>query len=58
MRTMTYSDPKELGGRTLPVLLRIAPEDKPGEYTEIVYHDIEFDIDLSDDIFTLRNLQK
>jgi outer membrane lipoprotein-sorting protein len=58
IRTMVYSDPKELGGRTLPVRMRIAPTDRPKEYTEIVYHDIEFDLDLSEDIFTLRNLQK
>jgi outer membrane lipoprotein-sorting protein len=57
-RTMAYSDPKQLGGRTLPVRMRIAPTDKTGEYTEILYHEIEFDLDLSEDIFTLRNLQK
>ena len=57
-RTMAYSDPKRLGGRTLPVRMRIAPTDKPGEYTEILYHEIKFDLDLSEDIFTLRNLQK
>jgi outer membrane lipoprotein-sorting protein len=57
-RTMVYTDPRQLGGRTLPVRMRIAPTDKPGEYTEIAYHDIQFDIDLPEDTFTLRNLQK
>jgi outer membrane lipoprotein-sorting protein len=57
-RAMVYSDEKELGGRTIPARMRVTPADKPGEYTEIVYEEMEFDIDLSDDVFTLRNLQK
>jgi outer membrane lipoprotein-sorting protein len=57
-RYMTYTDVKDLGGRTMPARMEIRPTDKPGEYTEIVYDRIEFDLDLDDDLFTLRNLQK
>lgn len=57
-RRLTYSDIREMGGRRLPVEMRVVPEDKPGEYTEIIYDEIEFDLDLSDDLFSLRNLQK
>jgi outer membrane lipoprotein-sorting protein len=57
-RTMTYSDPVKLGGRFLPARMVVAPSDKPGEYTEIVYNEIEFNIDLPDDLFTLRSLQQ
>jgi len=57
-RAMVYSDERELGGRTLPARMLVTPADKPGEYTEIVYEEMEFDVDLSDDVFTLRNLQK
>ena len=57
-RAMVYSDERELGGRTLPVRMKVIPADKPGEYTEIVYEEMEFDLDLSEDVFTLRNLQK
>jgi hypothetical protein len=38
--------------------MRVTPADKPGEYTEILYEEMEFDVDLADDVFTLRNLQK
>jgi outer membrane lipoprotein-sorting protein len=55
-RTMTYSDVRNLGGRRIPAKIEMRPADKPGEHTEIVYHDIEFDIELSDDLFTLRSL--
>ncbi len=57
-RTMTYADVRELGGRTLPARMRMTPVDKPGEYTEVTYHEIEFDLELGDDLFTLRNLKK
>jgi outer membrane lipoprotein-sorting protein len=57
-RYMVYFDIKELGGRALPARLKMIPTDKPDEFTEVVYHDIDFDVDLSDDLFTLRNLQK
>ena len=57
-RVMTYSDERTLGGRVLPVRMRVVPSDKPDEYTEMVYEEMEFDLDLPDDLFTLRNLQK
>ena len=57
-RTMTYSDPKDLGGRVLPVRMIVTPADKPGEYTEIVYENIAFDVELPDDLFTLRSLRQ
>jgi outer membrane lipoprotein-sorting protein len=57
-RVMTYTDERTLGGRVIPVRMRIVPTDKPDEYTEMVYEEIEFDLDLPDDLFTLRTLQK
>ena len=57
-RTMSFSDIKELGGRTLPARLRMIPTDKPGEYTEFIYLDIDFNLGLENDFFSLRNLKK
>jgi len=57
-RTMIFSDIGELGGRRLPKIMRIIPTDKPDEYTKIEYHDMVFDIDLQDDLFSIRNLQR
>ena len=57
-RRMTFSDVKKMGGRLLPTVLRVVPTDKPNESTEIVYHQVEFDVDLPDNLFTLRNLQR
>jgi len=57
-RTMTFSDVAQLGGRQLPTVVTIAPEDKPEESTVIKYERISFDLDLDDDFFSLRTLQR
>jgi len=57
-RTMTFSDVRSMGGRSVPTTMRIKPTDKPGEATEIRYEMIEFDVKLPSDLFTLRNLQR
>ena len=57
-RTLSYHDPKELGGRTLPVRMEMQPIDEPDEITVVEYEQIEFDIELDDDTFSLRTLQR
>ena len=52
-RTLTFRDIKEMGGRMIPAVLHMVPADKPDEYTELVYQQIEFDIDLQDSLFSL-----
>jgi outer membrane lipoprotein-sorting protein len=57
-RTLTYRDIRELGGRRLPVTMRMVPADKPDEMTEVTYETIEFDVKLPEDLFSLRELQR
>jgi outer membrane lipoprotein-sorting protein len=57
-RTMTFSGIKELSGRSLPTVMTLVPEDKPGEKTQVTYDSISLDASLSDDVFSLRNLQE
>jgi outer membrane lipoprotein-sorting protein len=57
-RTMTFSRVKEWSGRKLPTVMTLTPADKPGEKTTITYQEIHFDVSLSDEIFSLRNLQE
>jgi outer membrane lipoprotein-sorting protein len=57
-RTMTFSNFRELSGRSLPTVMTLTPEDKPGEKTEVRYEEISFDVLLSDEVFSLRNLQQ
>ena len=57
VRTMTFFDYRELGGRLVPATMRVVPEDKPGEFTEVRYSELEFDIDLDEEFFSLRRLR-
>ena len=57
-RTMSFGDYREVGERLLPLRMRIAPADEPEEHTEIRYEEIEFDLPLAEDLFSLRSLRK
>jgi hypothetical protein len=57
-RTMSFSDFREMGGRTVPARMCIVPADKPKESTTVVYEQIDFDGALPPGTFSLRNLQK
>ena len=57
-RTMVFSNFKEMSGRNLPTVMTVIPADKPGEKTEVAYESIRFDVNLGDDVFSLRSLQE
>jgi outer membrane lipoprotein-sorting protein len=57
-RTMTYHDIKKLGGRMVPVRMRLIPQDEPDEYTEMIYEVLELDVDLKDSFFSLSRLKR
>lgn len=57
-RTLTFSDVKPLGGRELPTVLTVQPEDKPGESTLLHYTTLDFSVPLEDQFFSLRTLQR
>ena len=58
VRTMSLSNIDQVGGRAFPRHMRMVPADKPDEFTEMIYDEIEFDVRLPDDTFTLRSLKK
>lgn len=55
-RTMTFSDIRTMGGRTIPTRIVIEPADGE-ERTVITYVEIEFDVGLDEDFFSLRSLR-
>jgi outer membrane lipoprotein-sorting protein len=57
-RTLDFLDVREMGGRLLPVVLRMVPADKPSEFTEMTYQAIDFDVDLPDSLFSLMQLRR
>ena len=56
VRTMNFSDFKVLGGRTLPARMVMEPTDGE-ERTVVIYLELEFDVGLEEDFFSLRNLR-
>ncbi len=56
-RTMTLLKPKQFSDRVLPSEVRIVPEDKPTEFTLVIYNEIEFDVTQPAGTFSLRRLQ-
>ncbi len=57
-RTMTFDDVRAVGGRRIPARMRLVPADDPGEFTEVVYDRIEFDVPLPESTFTLQALKR
>ncbi|UCG53413.1 MAG: outer membrane lipoprotein-sorting protein [Candidatus Latescibacterota bacterium] len=57
MRTMYFREIKTFDDRTIPAVMELVPENKEGHKTEIRYTVLELDIDVGEDVFSLRNLR-
>ncbi|MDH5753128.1 MAG: outer membrane lipoprotein-sorting protein, partial [Deltaproteobacteria bacterium] len=57
-RVMAFDMRRRFGDRLLPARMELRPADKPGEYTTVIYEEMEFDVELSDEMFSLQNLRR
>lgn len=57
-RTMLYEDPREFSGRVLPARMRVLPADEPDEFTEVLYEELELDVEVADRVFSLQSLKR
>jgi outer membrane lipoprotein-sorting protein len=57
VRTMRFEDVQEVNGRHIPLKMMLIPENKPGEFTEVIYESIEFDVEIPASTFTLQALK-
>jgi hypothetical protein len=57
LKRMASLEIDERDGRTIPVRLRMAKLDEPDHWTEVIYHEAEFDLEIPDARFTLRALR-
>jgi len=55
---MRFDDVKQLGGRRLPARLTLVPEGEEGRRTEMRYLEIQFDVPISDETFSLSRLER
>ena len=58
VNTMVLSEIRNMGGRILPTKLEMMPADNPKQKTVIEYLDMEFDIGLKGDFFSMQNLKR
>ena len=58
VNTLVMSDIREIGGRILPCHLEMIPQDNPRQKTVIEYIELEFDLALKEDFFSMQNLKR
>jgi outer membrane lipoprotein-sorting protein len=58
IRTMTFDQVEEVSGRSIPMRLVLVPTEDPDERTVVRYDDLEFDVPVSDDMFSRRGLRR
>jgi hypothetical protein len=57
VRTMSFSEVRELGGRLMPTVMTLQPEDKPDEMTRLVYEEIDFTTEVDESMFSTQALK-
>lgn len=57
-RRLHWSDVKVFDGKRIPAHMTLIPEDKEGHKTEMIYLDIDFEVDVPEATFSLANLEQ
>lgn len=58
IKIMEGSEIDEMDGRTIPTKMEMIPVDKEGHKTVLYYKDIEFNIDISKNFFSIQNMKR
>ncbi len=56
VNTIHFREIKEMGGRMIPTIMEMIPADKENQKTVLTTDEAEFDIEISSDFFSIRNL--
>ena len=57
-RTLEFTNIQKMGGKMIPILMSMIPADEPGEATTVKWNEIQFDVAIDDEFFSLRKLQQ
>ena len=57
VKTLTSLEIGEMGGRTIAIRQRMSKRESQNEWTEFRVESVEFDVEISDNVFTRSNLQ-
>lgn len=58
INTMILSDIREMGGRVIPARMDMIPAENPEHRTVIHYNDIQFDIGINEDFFSIQKMKR
>jgi outer membrane lipoprotein-sorting protein len=58
VNTLVLSDIRPIGGRVLPCRMEMIPADNPRQKTVIEYFEMEFDLNLKEDFFSMQNMKR
>ena len=58
IREMSFHDYQKVKAQDVPMRMRVTPKKKPGEFTEIIYEQLDFDVELSPRLFSLQALKR
>lgn len=58
VRMMSFADVKMMGGRMVPAVLRLSPDDAPEEFTQMTYESLDPNPEISKDWFSLSRLKR
>ncbi len=58
INTMILSDIREMGGRVIPTRMDMIPAENPEHRTVILYNDIQFDIGIREDFFSIQKMKR
>ena len=57
-RTLEFTNIQKMDGKMIPTLMSMIPEDEPDELTTVRWEEIQFDVAIGDEFFSLRKLQQ
>jgi outer membrane lipoprotein-sorting protein len=58
VRTIVYTDIREMDGRVIPLRFELVEDKKPGRKTILILDDVTFDRPISESVFTQANLRR
>lgn len=58
IKVMEGSEIQEMNGRTIPTKMEMTPMDEQNHKTVLLYEDIEFNIDVSSNFFSIQNMKR
>lgn len=58
VRICTFDRVEYISGRWVPLRMKIQPVEEPDEMTELTYDNLEFDVELPKNLFSIRSLRR